>query len=112
MKSKTVAIMPFLPFSCIFLVPYFWNMIKTNIIESIEEEEMQEEFDEEDDNFIKVAIVEDKAYWIIENTLYQANVVDGDIIKEEAEPVDAFDMDFRDVNKLMNILDNIQDWKN
>jgi hypothetical protein len=111
MKSALVKIIPFLPFSFFLLISYFWNEVKKQIVKSIEEEEMEEEF-EEDENFIKVAIVEDKAYWIIENTLYQAEIIDGEIMKEDAEPVNAFDIDFHDVNKLMNILDNMQDWKN
>jgi hypothetical protein len=68
--------------------------------------------DEEQDNFMKVAIVEDKAYWIVGNVLYQTDFIDGEIIKEYAEPVNAFDMDYREVNKLMMVLDNMQDWKN
>lgn len=68
--------------------------------------------DEEQDNFMKVAIVEDKAYWIVDNVLYQTDFIDGEIVKEYAEPVNAFDMDYREVNKLMMVLDNMQDWKN
>lgn len=68
--------------------------------------------EEEDDRYLKVAIVEDKAYWVVNNTLYEADIVDEEIVKEEARPVDAFDMDFREVNKMMTILDSIQDWKN
>jgi len=61
---------------------------------------------------LKVAIVEDKAYWVVNNMFYEADVVDEEIVKEEARPVNAFDMNVRDVNKMMTILDSIEDWKN
>jgi hypothetical protein len=92
----------FLPLSFLFLFDFV----------VYEKEEELDDPTEEDENFIRVAIVEDKAYWIVHNVLYQANVVDGEIEKEYAEPVNAFDMEFKDVNMLMNILDNMQDWKN
>jgi len=103
MKKLLLFLLPFLPMSFVLLLDL--------VIEVIEEEDMQEPIDE-DDNFIKVAIVEDTAYWVINNVLYQADVVDGEIEKEYAQPVDAFQMDFKQVNYLMNILDNMQDWKN
>ena len=71
-----------------------------------------EDDEEEDDRYLKVAIVEDKAYWVVNNTFYEADVVDEEIMKEDAKPVDAFDIDFKEVTKMMTILDNIQDWKN
>jgi len=104
MRKILVMFIPFLPLSFILFVMVFINEFK-------KEDDLQEEH-EDDENYIKVAIVEDKAYWVINNILYQAEVVDGEIEKEEAFPVDAFDMDYKEVNKLMNILDNMQDWKN
>ena len=103
MRKVVAFLLPFFPLSFILFIDF--------IIRYIKEEDLEEE-EGYDENYIKVAIVEDKAYWIIENVLYQANVIDGEIMKEEAEPVDAFDMEFSDVNKLMNVLDNMQDWKN
>jgi hypothetical protein len=110
MKHIGTAMLLLFPFSFILFGRYIINAC----LNYNKEEDMPQDFDDDEDeeNFIKVAIVEDKAYWIINNVLYQADVVDGEIAKEEAEPVDAFDMEFNDVNKLMNILDNMQDWKN
>jgi len=107
-------LMPFLPLSFILLL----SSLEVTIID--EELEMNDPYDyerddydeEEDERYLKVAIVEDKAYWVVNNVFYEADVVDEDIIKEDAKPVDAFDMDFKDVTKMMTILDNIQDWKN
>lgn len=103
-------IFPFLPLSFLLLIGY--------TIQEMSEEEEEEKFffddydEEEDDRFLKVAIVEDKAYWVVNNTFWEADVIDDEIIKEDARQVNAFDLDFRDVNKMMTILDNIEDWKN
>jgi hypothetical protein len=94
--------MPFLPLSFILLI----GAIHKNMNE-------EQDFDyEEEERYLRVAIVEDKAYWVSNNILYEAEVVDEEIIKEEARPVNAFEMDFKEVTKMMTILDNIQDWKN
>lgn len=100
--------MPFFPLSFILLL----SALEIDIIE--EDLDMNDIFDYEKENerYLKVAIVEDKAYWVVNNTLYEADIVDEEILKEEARPVDAFDMDFKEVSKMMAILDNIQDWKN
>ena len=107
-------IMPFLPLSFILLL----SSLEVTIID--EELDMNDPYDyerddydeEEDERYLKVAIVEDKAYWVVNNVFYEADVVDEEILKEDAKPVDAFDMDFKQVTKMMTILDNIQDWKN
>jgi hypothetical protein len=101
-KKVLAILLPFFPLSFILFIGLF--------LQIAEEEDALEE--NEDENFIKVAIVEDKAYWVINNILYEADVVDGEIEKEEASPVDAFKMNYKEVNKLMSILDNMQDWKN
>ena len=100
--------MPFFPLSFILLL----SALEIDIIK--EDFDMNDIFDHERENekYLKVAIVEDKAYWVVNNTLYEADIVDEEILKEEARPVDAFDMDFKEVSKMMAILDNIQDWKN
>ena len=108
-------LMPFLPLSFILLL----SSLEVTIID--EELDMQDPYDyekdefddeEEDDRYLKVAIVEDKAYWVVNNMFYEADIVDEEIVKEEAKPIDAFDMNMKDVNKMMTILDSIQDWKN
>ena len=106
-------LMPFLPLSFILLL----SSIELTIIDEeldmdIDEPYNYEEDEEEEDRYLKVAIVEDKAYWVVNNVFYEADVVDEEIMKEDAKPVDAFDMDFKQVTKMMTILDNIQDWKN
>lgn len=108
---KISYLFPLLPLSFLLVIGY------TNQEINSEEEEERLFFDdyddeEEDERYLKVAIVEDKAYWVVNNIFYEADIIDDEIIKEDARPVDAFHMDFKDVSKMMNILDNIEDWKN
>jgi hypothetical protein len=103
MKRILLFLFPFLPTSFLLLFTF---------VVSTKEEQVDQPPDEDEENYIKVAIVEDIAYWVINNVLYQADVVDEEIQREYAKPVDAFEMDYKEVNRLMNILDNMQDWKN
>lgn len=98
-------LIPSLPFFILLWVEYSSKTISMYDTD-------QENPDEE--NVIRVAIVEqdNKAYWIIDNVLYEANLVDGVIDRDDAKPVDAFGMNYKEVNKMLKILDNIQDWKN
>jgi hypothetical protein len=104
MKKVVAIAVASLPLSFFYLFPYLLHLLKEYLV--------NKELDDDEDNFMKVAIVEDKAYWIVNNTFWEADVVDEEIIKEEARQVDAFDLDFKDVNKMMIILDSIEDWKN
>lgn len=68
------------------------------------EENMQEE-----DEFVSVAVVEDKAYWVINNMFYQADIIDGEVDKTSSRPVDAFQMSSKEINKMLYILDNLSE---
>lgn len=73
------------------------------IIRDIEEDVQ----DEGDDNYVSVAVVEDKAYWVVDNTFYVAEIIDGEIDKTSSRPIDAFEMSPKDVTKMLFILDNL-----
>lgn len=65
------------------------------------------EEDMEEENFINVAVLEDKAYWVINNRFYQADIIDGEVDKTSSRPVDTFEMSFKEINKMLSILDNL-----
>lgn len=70
--------------------------------------DVQEEFDEEsDEELVSVAVIEDKAYWVVDNTFYVAEIVDGEIDKTSSKPINAFEMSVKDINKMLFILDNL-----
>lgn len=58
-------------------------------------------------NTVTVAIVGNKAYWVHDNTFYESDIVDGEIDRDSARPVDAFSMSKREFESLLDILDNI-----
>ena len=58
-------------------------------------------------NIIKVAITENKAYWVHENIFYESDVVDGYVDSENSRPIDAHKLSQKELNKLMDILDGI-----
>ena len=107
-------IMPILPLSFVMLLASLEiEVIEEELDMDLDKPYNYEDDDyEEEDRYLKVAIVEDKAYWVVNNIFYEAEVIDDEILKEDAKPVDAFDMDFKEVTKMMIILDSIQDWKN
>lgn len=71
------------------------------------EEEMEEEMGDQEG--INVAFMDDKAYWVLDNTFYQADIIDGVIDKESSKPVDAYSMSFIDMNKMLFILDHLNE---
>lgn len=68
------------------------------------EEEMEED---SDDELVSVAVIDDQAYWVVDNTFYVAEIVDGEIDKTSSRPINAFEMSVRDINKMLFILDNL-----
>ena len=68
-----------------------------------------EMYDEDDSDFVSVAIVDDKAYWIFENTFYEAEIIDGEIDRESSKPVNVFELSNQDVNRMLYIIDNLNE---
>jgi hypothetical protein len=67
-----------------------------------------EDMKEDEDYAVSVAIIEDKAYWVVDNMFYQADLtIDGEIDRSSSRPVDAFEMSNKDVTKMLFILDNL-----
>ena len=62
-----------------------------------------------DSRHTTVALAEDKAYWIENNTLLAADVVDGNFEKENAKRVDTMAMDKVELNKIMYIVDQLSE---
>jgi len=96
-----------------FFYKIFLNILPLNFLSFLDVTrgiKYNEEQQENDDNYIKVAVLDDKAYWVFQNTLYEADVVNDEVVKEEARPVDAFDMHFDQVKELMEILDEMENW--
>lgn len=59
-------------------------------------------------SIIKVAIYRNKAYWVLNNVIYTAEIdEDGNILNDNAEVVDVFKLSEKEVENLLTILDSI-----
>jgi len=58
-------------------------------------------------SIIKVAIFDEKAYWVHNNTFYVSHIVDGYIDDMGARPIDAHKLSKREMNFLLEVLDNL-----
>lgn len=58
---------------------------------------------------IKVLVVENKAYWIQDNTFYETYITDdGEIDQASSRPVDTTNLGDEDVDRLMKIVDELR----
>lgn len=62
----------------------------------------------ENSNRVKVIITEDKAFWVMNNSFYTADVIDGSIDKGSTQVVDTFNLDKEDLDKMLFILDQLK----
>lgn len=61
-------------------------------------------------NHVQVLIVKDKAYWIYDYVLYEAGVhKGGEVLADEAKPVDVFSMKTKDLEEIIKIVDQINE---
>jgi len=82
--------------------------VSQELLEVIAEAE-DEEMEEQPKKFV-VAFVDGKAYWVEDNEFLEAEIdEDGDPVRSTAHPVDAINMPFKDVTKLLYVLDNLKD---
>jgi len=55
---------------------------------------------------LEILIVKSKAYWVYDNILYEAEIhKSGEILTDEAKPVDVINMKEKDLNKIIKIVD-------
>ena len=57
--------------------------------------------------YTKILVVDETAYWIKENTFYSAALVNGDVDKETAKPVDTMAMDKVQLDKMIFIIETL-----
>ena len=59
-------------------------------------------------SMIKVMVIGQEAYWVSNNTFFVANAINGEVEAGSATPVDVENMSKNDINKMLFILDNLQ----
>ena len=60
-----------------------------------------------DQQAIKVITVEDKAYWVVDNVFYVADMGEDMPDMSTAQPIDTSNMSKSDIDKMLFILDNL-----
>ena len=55
----------------------------------------------------KILMMDQKAYWIKDNTFYSADIIKGNISKETAKPVDTMAMDKVQLDKMIFIIETL-----
>jgi len=68
-----------------------------------------EEYIHEIEKPTTVAFIDNKAYWVSNNRLYQADVVDQKIDKETSTPVDVFSLSASELGKMLFVVDGINE---
>ena len=54
-------------------------------------------------------ITDSSAYWIKDNSLYTANVIDGNVDSDTTQPVDTMKMNNLELTKLMMIVEKLRE---
>jgi len=77
--------------------------------EEFYEDEDEDEPDEEEssESKFRVAMYQDKAYWVHRNVLYESELV-SEPNWATARPVQAIDLPTKEVNRLLKVLDDLQ----
>lgn len=84
-----------------FLKEFFSRSIESNNKKSQVQKRKEE-------NSTKIIVTEDdKAYWVIDNIFYTANVINGRPDFDNAIPVDTSNMSKKELDKMLFILDNL-----
>ena len=60
-----------------------------------------------DRTHLRVVILEEKAYWILDNTLFVADIIDGDIDKNSTKVVDTMALDKVELDKMVLVVDQL-----
>jgi hypothetical protein len=66
----------------------------------------------QEEAYIRVVIVDGKAYWIKENTFYTAEVVDGMVDKDSTKEVDTMSMNDVELKKMLVIVETLREGGN
>lgn len=60
-----------------------------------------------DKNKLKVLMMEDKAYWIQDNTVFEASIINGSVDQENVKVVDTMGMNKVELDRLSYIVDKL-----
>jgi hypothetical protein len=86
------------------------NFMNSDIYDKPTKPSQAEQYAEK--NSVKVVFVDNEAYWVSNNIFYSASAENGRINTETAQPINTENMDKKDIDKLLIILDKLKDGSN
>jgi hypothetical protein len=91
------------------LIPWIVTVMVLLFVIKNNSKNTNEEFTEygDEEESVRVAILDDKAYWVYHNTLYETEVYGGDPDFDSAQPVDTMSLPHKELNRLLYILDSL-----
>jgi len=66
----------------------------------------------QEEAYVRIIVVDGKAYWIKENSFYSADIVDGVVDKESTQQVDTMSMNDVELKKMMVIVETLREGGN
>ncbi len=64
-----------------------------------------------DNSQVRVLMTEENAYWIADNALYKADIVDGMVVEESSKKVDMMGMDKVELEEMIFIVEKLTEGK-
>lgn len=61
-----------------------------------------------DKDMVKVLIISNQAYWVSDNIFYVADAENDNVVADTARPVDINSMSKKDIDRMLFILDNLE----
>jgi hypothetical protein len=92
---------------------YVHNLVFDKLIDEIapEERPLTQSSDWEKKNEVRVIVLDNEAYWIVGQTLYVAQVVNGDVDNDSTKKVDTMNMDAVQLEKTQFIVQKLTEGK-
>lgn len=110
MEGKMLFLLAIIPWVLTVIALLYIIFVKEKVvIDEFNDDENPFMFDddEEEREVVRVAVYEDKAYWVYDNVFYQSEVTrEPDF--STAEAIDTMSLNPKELNKLMSILDELQ----
>lgn len=87
---------------------YIHNLTKGLVIANNGNEKKQTQLSKRaDEKSIKIVSIEDRAYWVVDNVFYMAEMDNDMPDMSTAKPIDTSNMSRTDIDKMLFILDNL-----
>jgi hypothetical protein len=91
----------------LLLIPWVLTVF---ILLFLRKKRVQDNLMTEEEDFLKVAIVEGMAYWVHDNVFYFTEIDEyGDPIFEEKQKINTMSLNAQEVNRLLDILDYLKE---